>query len=114
MQEIADIIKKARSLLTDIESMESPIEGWYDFKTDGETVGIEWPNLKISSDALSEIVNKVYEVSGMGQLVHLAEAFGFDDPSPEGDEYTPSESGNLEELAENYLDEMGIKYKYTE
>ena len=51
------------------------------------------------------------QVDGMGELVALAEFYGFDaDSYPDGDEYTPHDSDTLENDAFEYLNARGIEW----
>jgi hypothetical protein len=56
-----EIHKAAKSLLSDIESMEGDRRHWFDgfseFRlNDDGTVAIEWPNLALSAERLREVI----------------------------------------------------------
>jgi hypothetical protein len=58
-----ELIAAVRSLLNDIESMQGDGRGWFDgfseYRDDGETVAVEWPNLEISADRVRAALDTI-------------------------------------------------------
>tara|TARA_R110000751_G_scaffold256748_3_gene356187 strand:- start:1166 stop:1717 length:552 start_codon:yes stop_codon:yes gene_type:complete len=65
------------------------------------------------SPALGRI-DREWEVDGMGQMVELAERYGYEDDFPDasdGQTYTPRDADALEEAATEFLELKGIQWR---